>query len=121
MKMNVLSVFERQTLPFHFSVEPNGKNVFTLAPRKVVEWLEWFSLCSANAVLVSYLMHACLNFWIVALVPWCANASTRIKSSPISWDGETIHSHLCSSEFLLFVSMSFLSLLADVVKERFCV
>ena len=38
MKMNVLSVFEWQTLPLHFAVEQNGKNVFILAPRKVVEW-----------------------------------------------------------------------------------
>ena len=50
MKMNVLSIFERQTLPFQFfsGIEQNGKNVFILAPRKVVEWLERFSLCSVN-------------------------------------------------------------------------
>ena len=48
--MNVLSVFERQTLPFHFSVVQKGKNAFILAPRKVVEQLERFSLCSVNAV-----------------------------------------------------------------------
>ena len=63
MKMNVLSILKWQTLPFHFSVEQNGterngteqngKNVFTLAPRMVVEQLERFSLCSVNTVLVS--------------------------------------------------------------------
>ena len=56
MKMNVLSVFEQQTLPFHFSVEQNGteqngKNEFILAPKKLVEWLERFR-CGVNAVLV---------------------------------------------------------------------
>ena len=56
MKVNILSVFERQILPFHFSVEQNGteqngKNEFVLAPRKVAERLEWFSLCSVNAIL----------------------------------------------------------------------
>ena len=55
--MNVLSILERQTLPFHFSVEQNGteqngKNAFTLAPRTVVERLERFSLCSVNTVYI---------------------------------------------------------------------
>ena len=47
-------ILEWQTFPFHFSewngMEQNGKNTFTLTPRKVVERLEWFSLCSVNAV-----------------------------------------------------------------------
>ena len=57
--MNVLSVLERQTLPFHIQgterngTEQNGKNAFTLAPRTIAERLERFSLCSVNAVLES--------------------------------------------------------------------
>ena len=61
MKMNVLRA-NSNPLPFHFSVEQNkmernilhsGKNAFIVAPRKVEERLEQFSLCSVNAVLVS--------------------------------------------------------------------
>ena len=43
------------TVPFFSGTErngteQNGKNAFTLAPRMVVEQLEWFSLCSVNTV-----------------------------------------------------------------------
>ena len=49
---NVLSVFERQTLPFHFSVEQNGteqndKNAFIPAPSKVIERFRTVQLVNA--------------------------------------------------------------------------
>ena len=47
--------------------EHNGKNTFTLAPRKVVDWLERFSLCSVNAVLEVY---ATLYFFLY-YISWC--------------------------------------------------
>ena len=56
MEKNVLNIFELQTLPFYFSVEQNGRNTFIPDPRKVVEWLEQFSLCSVNTVYDGVLM-----------------------------------------------------------------
>ena len=38
------------TVPFFSGTERNGKNAFILAPRKVVEQLERFSLCGVNTV-----------------------------------------------------------------------
>ena len=40
------------TVPIFIGTEQNGKNAFILAPTKVVERLEWFSMCSVNAVLI---------------------------------------------------------------------
>ena len=52
------------TVPFFSGTErngteQNGKKAFILAPRKVVEWLERFSLCSVNAV--KYIMSVDTN------------------------------------------------------------
>ena len=98
--MNVLSILERQTLPFHFSVErngteENGKNAFTLAPRTIAEWLERFSLCSVNAVLVSnaWIEHKRVQYWWWLLRQWCrdvASGADRHHEIAGSWSSSLV-------------------------------